>query len=54
MPPTEYHPPELPPDLFVMPVGPGHGGSVNSSDISAMKRTSDAGGDVGFSITYVA
>ena len=29
MPPTEYHPPELPPDLFVMPVGPGHGGSVN-------------------------
>ena len=28
MPPTEYHPPELPPDLFVMPVGPGDGGSL--------------------------
>ena len=27
MPPTEYHPPELPPDLFVMPAGPGEGGS---------------------------
>ena len=23
MPPTEYHPPELPPDLCMMPVGPG-------------------------------
>ena len=22
MPPTEYHPPEVPPDLFVMPAGP--------------------------------
>ena len=28
MPPTEYHPPELPSDLFVMPVGPGDGGSL--------------------------
>ena len=28
MPPTEYHPPELPPDLFVMPVGLGDGGSL--------------------------
>ena len=28
MPPTEYHPPELPPDLCMMPVGPGDGGSV--------------------------
>ena len=28
MPPTEYHPPELPPDLFVMPAGPGDGGSL--------------------------
>ena len=26
--PTEYHPPERPPDLFVMPVGPGDGGSL--------------------------
>ena len=25
MPPTEYHPPEVPPDLFVMPAGPVDG-----------------------------
>ena len=28
MPPTEYHTPELPPDLFVMPAGPGDGSSL--------------------------
>ena len=43
MPPTEYHPPEVPPDLFVMPAGP----------VDGVSSTRDLTGEVSVPITYV-